>query len=71
MPNTNNVKFGNLVKKWRLSKKKTQEELAFESKISVAYVSKIENGQTNVSLDTICKIAKGLGISVSELVKGM
>lgn len=71
MPNNNNVKFGNLVKKWRAAKKKTQEELAFESKISVTYISKIENGQTNVSLDTICKIAKGLGISVSELVKGM
>lgn len=71
MPNNNNIKFGNLVKKWRINKKMTQEELAFEAKISVAHISKIENGQSNVMLDSICKIAKGLGISVSELVKGM
>lgn len=67
----NYKKFGQLVKSWRLRQKLTQEELAFNSKISVTYISKIENGVTNVSLDTICKIASGLGITVSELLKGM
>lgn len=68
---SNYSKFGLLVKNWRNSQELTQEGLAFKSKISVTYISKIENGQTNVSLDTICKIASGLGVSVHELMKGM
>lgn len=68
---SNYKKFGQLVKEWREDKGFTQEELAYRSKISVTYISKIENGQTNVSLDTICKIASGLGIKVADLVEGM
>lgn len=68
---SNYKKFGQLVKGWREDRGFTQEELAYRSKISVTYISKIENGQTNVSLDTICKIATGLGITLSELLKGM
>lgn len=68
---SNYKKFGQLVKEWREDRGFTQEELAYRSKISVTYISKIENGQTNVSLDTICKIATGLGITLSELLNGM
>lgn len=68
---SNYKKFGQLVKEWREDKGLTQEELAYRSKISVTYISKIENGQTNVSLDTICKIAVGLGITVHELTRGI
>lgn len=71
MAQTNHRKFGKLVKDWRESKGLTQEKLAFAAEISVTYMSKIENGLANVSLDTICKLAKGLRISVSELMQGM
>lgn len=68
---SNYKRFGQLVKNWRDKQKLTQEELAYSSKISVTYISKIGNGQTNVSLDTICKIAAGLGITVHKLTRGI
>lgn len=71
MAQINYKKFGGLVYDWRTRKGLTQEQLAFSAGISVTYISKIENGQTNVSLEAICKLAKGLGITVHELTKGM
>lgn len=34
-----------------------------------SYISKIENGKGNPTLDRLCKIAAGLGVELEELVK--
>ncbi|HBW56819.1 MAG TPA: transcriptional regulator [Oscillatoriales bacterium UBA8482] len=45
----------------------SQEELAERSELHRTYISSIERGQRNPSLENIEKIAKALRISISEL----
>jgi transcriptional regulator with XRE-family HTH domain len=63
-------KFGASVKKLRLAKGLTQEELAYACDMELSQVYRIENGKINATLSTIEALAKGLEISISELLKG-
>ena len=60
-------KFGHTVAALRKEKGYSQERFAFEAGIARKYMSDIENGKRNVSLDVISRIAEKLGISLSEL----
>lgn len=60
-------KFGNRVKKIRLSKNLTQEQVAWEAGIEPMQVSRIERGIINTSLSHILTLAKALKINPSEL----
>ncbi len=60
-------KFGQAVATLRKGKGYSQERFAFEAGIARKYMSDIENGKRNVSLDVIKRIADKLGISLSEL----
>lgn len=53
----------------RLQQELTQKQLAAKAKMSHAYLSNIETGKADPSLSTLKRLAKALGISVSELVK--
>jgi transcriptional regulator with XRE-family HTH domain len=53
----------NLRKKGGLS----QEKLGWKAKLHYTYIGAIERGEKNVSIITLAKIAKGLGISVNEI----
>jgi len=55
----------------RLEKKMSQMKLALEAKVSKNYVSDLENGRRNPSLDVLNRIAKGLGITLEELLRGV
>lgn len=46
-----------------------QEELAFRCKLDRTFISLLERGKRQPSLDTIFKLAKELQISPSELIK--
>ena len=46
----------------------SQESLAAESGIERAYMSGIERGMQNLSLITLARVAKALGLSVADLV---
>lgn len=46
----------------------TQEELARRSGVSRAYLSRLEMGRHDPPLSRLRKIAKALGVKVSELV---
>jgi len=46
----------------------TQEELAKRTRLSVRYISKVENDPPDVTLHNLDRIAKGLGVPVAELV---
>lgn len=63
------VRFGNKIRSERLKKKLSQE--AFADKIGVhrTYIGMIERAEKNITLLNIKKLADGLGISVSELMK--
>ena len=60
-------KFGQNVKELRKAANISQEELALRLDADQAYVSRIESGQMNVTLETIEEIAKALRSEVSAL----
>jgi DNA-binding XRE family transcriptional regulator len=47
----------------------TQEQVARAADVSLAYLSRIENGRHEPTLTTLAKLANVLGVTVSELVK--
>ena len=47
----------------------SQEELAHRSGLHRTYVTDIERGLRNISLENIYKIAKGLGLTLTKLFK--
>lgn len=63
------VKFGNKVRKERLKQHLSQEAFADKVGVHRTYIGMIERAEKNVTLVTIEKIAKTLGISVNELMK--
>lgn len=49
----------------------SQENLAHEAGLSRVSMAQVEQGRRAASLLTLHKIAKGFGISMSELLKGV
>jgi len=60
--------FANRLKQIRSEQSITQEEFAFKCDMQPAHIGQLERGVRNPTLETLYKIASGLGISVSELV---
>lgn len=65
------LKFGKRVRLLRLDRGWTQEELAHRTGLNRSYMSEVERGKSDVSLSTLQKIAKTLGISLAELLTGI
>lgn len=61
-------RFGEVVRAERKRQKITQEELAHRAGISAVFMSDIERGVENVTLETIAKLSKGLGTKLGELL---
>lgn len=49
----------------------SQEALAERCEFDRTYISLIERGQRNPSFANLIRLAKGLGLSVSDLTKGI
>ena len=47
----------------------SQEHVAFQADISATYLSQIETGQRNPSLETLFRLSTALKLDLSELVK--
>lgn len=60
-------KLGEQIRKLRNSAELTQEELGEKAGLSYKYVGEVERGQVNVSLDSLGKIARALGVNIREL----
>lgn len=66
----NNETIGNKVKQLRNKQGLTQDELARKSDLPYTTLTKIEtNVITKPSIQTVMKIASGLGISLDDLMK--
>lgn len=61
-------KFGGNMRQARKLKKISQEELAFRAGLHRTYISDVERGHRNVSLENIEKIAKALDVSTKDLL---
>lgn len=59
--------FGNRVREERLELGISQEELAARAGLHRTYIGMIERGEKNITLINIEKIAKALGLTISEL----
>lgn len=59
--------FGAHVKRLRKQKGYSQDKFADVADLSQAYLSSVERGIANPRLDTVKKIAKGLGLTMPDL----
>lgn len=59
--------FGLRVQQLRKDKGLSQEKFALSIDMDRTYLASVEAGKRNISLCNIEKIAKGLGITISEL----
>jgi transcriptional regulator with XRE-family HTH domain len=64
-------KLGVRIKKLRTEKGLSQEGLAFEADLHRTYISHVERGSRNITIQGLCKIAKGLEIEPFEILKGI
>ena len=62
-------RYGERLRQLRKQKDLSQEQLAAKANLHRTYVSDIERGARNVSLQNIVKLAKALGIKSDELLK--
>lgn len=63
------ARFGSVVRSQRLSAGFSQEELAHRSGLHRTYVTDVERGARNPSLNSIKKLSGALGVSLSELFR--
>lgn len=62
---------GMRIKYLRKQRKWSQEDLAFEAGVNKNYISDLENGRRNPSLDILERIAVAFGISLADLFRGV
>lgn len=60
---------GKNIRACRTSAGLTLEELAEKADLSWPYLSEIERGRENISLDKLAQLAKALGVRLSKLVE--
>ena len=61
--------FGQNVRRIRGETGLSQEELAFRAKLHRTYISSVERGERNVSLENIFAIAEALQVAPGDLLK--
>lgn len=65
------VQFGLRVKERREELGYSQRAFGAKIGMSHSYVGDVEVGRRNVSLETIARLAEGLGVSVGELMRDL
>ena len=65
------LQFGERVKKVRLERRLSQEDLAEQAELHRNYVSQIECGRRNLSLLNILKLARALKVPASKLIENI
>ncbi len=63
------IKLGKNLKRLRIERGISQGQIARTLKVGRSFITNIENGKTNSTLDTIARVAQAVGVSVGELVK--
>lgn len=60
---------GRNVRRLRVERKLTQEQLAHESGIDLTYLGGIERGRRNPSVDVLGRLARSLGVHPADLLQ--
>ena len=64
-------KVGKRIRDIREKAEMSQKDLAYSSDLDRSYIASVESGQRNISIVNLEKIANSLGVSLSELFKGI
>lgn len=59
------IRFGKIVRELRRQHNWTQDDLAAELGVDAAYISRIERGQKNPSLETLVRLATAFSVKIS------
>ena len=62
--------FGRRMRQLRLERRLSQEALAERAGLHLTYVGGIERGERNPALDNINRLARALGVSLTEFFSG-
>lgn len=65
------VELGARIRTKRKSRRWSQEELAHHAELDRSYVGGIERGDRNITISTLCMIARALETDVGSLTKGL
>lgn len=65
------VELGMRIRYYRKERHITQEKLAEICNLHPTYIGQLERGEKNATIESIYRIAKGLNISISELLENM
>lgn len=60
---------GRIIRKYRIGAGLSQEELAERSDMHWTYVSQVERGRRNISVDALLRLARALGVPAWRLVQ--
>ncbi len=63
------IALGSSIKRLRLAKLWSQEELGFKSNLDRTYIGGIERGERNITVLNLKRIADALGVSSNELLQ--
>ncbi|MBA4852109.1 helix-turn-helix domain-containing protein [Emticicia sp. BO119] len=64
-------KVGKRIKEYRDIANMSQKDLAYTADLDRSYIASVENGQRNISIVNLEKIATSLNISLSDLFKDL
>ena len=64
-------RIGQRIRQIREQKKMTQKDLSDLSDLDRSYIASVENGQRNISIVNLEKIAIALDVTLYELFKGL
>lgn len=62
------IAFGIVLRRLRSDKDISQEDLAFRSNLDRTYISMIERGKRNPTINTLFSISKALGINPANFI---
>ena len=65
------IAFGAVVRRLRVDRRLSQEKLAELSEIHRTYIGDVERGTRNIALINMSRIAKALGVPLSDLIRRM
>lgn len=65
------LKLGENIRQHRLARGLSQERLAELTSLHRTYVGGVERGERNIGLLNLARLARALGVSLSDLVRGV
>jgi transcriptional regulator with XRE-family HTH domain len=60
------VAIGERIAELRKAKKLSQQQFSYDADVERSYLTHVENGKKNISVETLLKITKGLGVSLKD-----